>query len=98
MMNGDQNFSISTEGLLANGERIAKEVLVIQEALTDIDVARKSLDGWVSENKKLYEDKINAAMPKMYEIKEVIDSYSKVAIQTAQRAETVEKSIAGSLL
>ena len=94
---GDQDFSISTEGLASNGEKIAKESQVIQEALNDIDTARKSLDGWVSENKKLYEDKIAAAMPKMLEMKEVIDSYSTVAIQTANRAEAVERSIASTL-
>ena len=96
-MFNDLDFSISTEGLSENGEKIAKENNIIKEALNDIDEARKSLDGWVSENKNLYETKVGDLMPKMHEMVDVIDSYSGVAIQTSQRAEAVEQKIASSI-
>lgn len=94
-MNGD--FTISTEGLTEKGKDIAAESAKIKEALADIDAARKTLDGWVSANKDRYNNRIDAVLPKMYEMTEVIDSYSGVAIQTSERATAVENKIAAAI-
>ena len=96
-MNGDLNFSITTEGLTDKGTEIGDGSKEIKEALNDIDAARKSLEGWISANKDRYDSKVAAAMPKMYEMTEVIDSYSGVAIQTSARAEAVENKIASAI-
>jgi len=93
----DGNFSISTEGLIEKGKEIAKESDIIKQALNDIDAARKSLEGWVSANKERFEVKMNAVLPKMHEMTEVIDSYSGVAIQTSERAIAVENKIARAI-
>lgn len=95
--NGDLDFSIHTEGLTEKGVAIGKESEIIKQALADIDNARKSLEGWVSENRERYDAKLAAALPKMYEMTEVIDSYSGVAIQTSERAVNVEKRIAAAI-
>ena len=96
-MNGDLNFSISTEGLTEKGKAIADESRLIKEALADIDNARKTLEGWVSANKDRFDSKLAAMLPKMNEMTEVIDSYSGVAVQTSQRAEAVENKIANAI-
>lgn len=96
-MTGDINFSISTEGLAEKGTAISKESKAIKEALDDIDAARKSLDGWVSKNKEKYDNKLASKLPKLNEMTEVIDSYSGVAIQTADRAVAVENKIAAAI-
>ena len=96
-MNGDLDFSISTEGLSEKGKEIAAESKKIKEALADIDAARASLEGWVSANKDKFESKVIEMLPKMKELTEVIDSYSGVAVQTSQRAEDVESKIASAI-
>lgn len=96
-MNGELNFSISTEGLTEKGKEIAKESNIIKEALNDINEARSSLASWVSTNKEKYDNRISAALPKMNEMTEVIDSYSKVAVQTSERAQAVENKIASAI-
>lgn len=96
-MNNDLNFMISTEGLFDKGKAIGKESKVIKEALQEINEARKSLDGWVSQNKERYDNKLANALPKMYEMTEVIDSYSGVAVQTSERAVAVENKIASAI-
>ena len=96
-MNGDLNFSISTEGLTEKGKAIADESRLIKEALADIDNARKTLEGWVSANKDRFDSKLASMLPKMNEMTEVIDSYSGVAVQTSQRAEDEENKIANAI-
>ena len=96
-MNGDLNFSISTEGLTEKGKAIADESRLIKESLADIDNARKTLEGWVSANKDRFDSKLASMLPKMNEMTEVIDSYSGVAVQTSQRAEAVENKIANAI-
>ncbi len=93
----DGNFSISTEGLTEKGKAIAQESRIIKEALADIDNARKSLEGWVSANKGRFDAKLAAVLPKMYEMTDVIDSYSGVAVQTSARAVSVENKIAAAI-
>ncbi len=96
-MNSDLDFMVSTEGLHDKGKEIVEESAKIKEALADIDAARKSLDGWVSQNKERYDNKLASALPKLYEMTEVIDSYSGVAIQTSERAVAVENKIAAAI-
>lgn len=96
-MNGELNFAISTEGLTEKGQQIAKESGVIKEALNDINEARSALASWVSVNKDKYDARIAQTLPKMQEMTEVIDSYSKVAIQTSERAQSVENKIASAI-
>ncbi len=93
----DANFSISTEGLTEKGKEIAKENTIIKEALDDINAARSSLEGWVSANKDRYDNKLGKVLPKMYEMTDVIDSYSGVAVQTSERAIAVENKIAAAI-
>jgi len=93
----DLNFSISTEGLTEKGKAIYEQSKIIKEALVDIDNARKSLEGWVSSNKERFDSKLAAVLPKMYEMTEVIDSYSGVAVQTSARAVAVENKIAQAI-
>ena len=93
----DLNFSISTEGLTEKGKAIYEQSKIIKEALVDIDNARKSLEGWVSSNKERFDGKLAAVLPKMYEMTEVIDSYSGVAVQTSARAVAVENKIAQAI-
>lgn len=93
----DVNFSISTEGLTEKGKEIANESEIIKQALADIDAARKSLEGWVSANKDRFDNKMTEVLPPMYEMTEVIDSYSKVAVQTSERAVAVENKIAAAI-
>ena len=59
--------------------------------------ARKSLDGWVSQNKDRYDNKVGNALPKLYEMTEVIDSYAGVAVQTSEKAVAVENKIAAAI-
>ncbi len=92
----DADFSISPSDLQESGNKVGVEVKAIQEALEEIDAARKSLDGWVSDNKARYEKVIEDAMPKMNEMVEALDSYSKVAVQTGQKALDVEQNISRS--
>ena len=96
-MNGELNFSISTEGLSEKGKSIANESNAIKQALDDINAARSSLASWVSTNKDKYDNRIATVLPKMNEMTEVIDSYSKVAIQTSERAQSVENKIASAI-
>lgn len=96
-MNGELNFSISPEGLDEKGKEIQRLANVISEALSDINEARSSLEGWVSTNKDRYEERIVRALPKMNELVETINSYSKVAMQTSTRAREVENRIAKSI-
>ena len=96
-MNNELNFSISTEGLTEKGQTIEKEGKIISEALNDINEARSSLEGWVSVNKDRFDNRIANVLPKMNEMVEVINSYSKVAIQTSERATAVENKIASAI-
>lgn len=91
------DFSISTEGLIEKGEKIATESNNIKQALNDINEARTSLESWVSTNKDKFDGRIAAVLPKMQDMTEAIDSYSKVAIQTSEKATSVENSIANSI-
>ena len=96
-MNGELNFSISTEGLKEKGQEIERLAKTIREALNDINDARTSLEGWVSVNKDRYDSRIGNALPKMNELVDTISSYSKVAVQTSENATAVEDKIAKAI-
>lgn len=93
----DLNFAVSTEGLDEKGNEILEQFKVIEEALGEIEEAKKTLDSWKSANKDMYEAKINNAIPKMHEMSEVVASYGKVARSTAQRLRDVEARIAKTM-
>ena len=93
----DFNFMVSTEGLQDKGREIGKESKNIKECLEEINQARKLLDGWRSQNKEKYDNKLATELPKMSELTNVIDSYSAVAIQTSARLVDVENKIATAI-
>ena len=93
----DFNFMVSTEGLKNQGRDVGKESRNIKESLEEINQARKLLDGWRSQNKERYDNKLAAELPAMFELTEVIDSYSAVAIQTSDRLVAVENKIASAI-
>lgn len=93
----DFNFSVSTEGLQEKGQIIGDEVQKIREALNDIKEVRNSLDGWVSQNKEKYDSKIASGIPKLQEMVDSIDKYSKVAKETVSRIVNVENKIAAAI-
>ncbi len=93
----DLNFSISTEGLQEKGTNILEEAKTVEAALDEIDAARKSLDGWVSQNKDRYDSKLAKELPKLREMIDVINSYGGVAVQTADRIVNVESKIAAAI-
>ncbi len=96
-MNTDLNFMVSTEGLSEKGSLINKEAMVIKQAIMDIDEARKSLDGWVSQNKDRYDSKLAMTLPKLNEMVQVIESFGNVALRTSERAINVENKISKAI-
>ena len=96
-MNGELNFSISTEGLGEKGVEVKKQSGIIKEALNDINDARSLLASWVSTNKDKYDNRVVSALPKMNEMTEVIDLFGDIATQTSERAQSVENKIASAI-
>ena len=96
-MNGGFNFSISPEGLDEKGSSTLKECEKMRTALGDIEIAMRNLESWQSENKGRFETKIKNALPHMYEMIEVIESYGGVAKQTSRRIVDVERKIATAI-
>ena len=96
-MNGELNFTIATEGLALKGKEIKIQSNIIKEALDDINEARESLSGWISTNKDKFDNKLRDMLPKIKEITEILDSYSTVAIETAERVQKVENKIANAI-
>ena len=96
-MNNDLNFMVSTEGLSDKGRIIAESAKEIRQALVDINDARSSLDGWISQNKDRYDSKLLTALPKLNEMVDIIELFSKVAMQTSERAENVENRITAAI-
>ena len=94
---GDLDFMISTEGLTEKGKMIGSQSDAIKEAINDINAARASLEGWVSENKGRYDEKLLKTLSFMDDMTQVIDSYKNVALQTSARAINVENKIAAAI-
>jgi len=97
MANGDLNFSVSTEDLDAKGTEIDNIYKDIEEALQEIEDAKKGIASWQSQNKDKYEARINKALPKMHEMGEVIASYGGVAHHTSRRLTDVEQKISRAM-
>ena len=93
----DGSFKISTEGLAEKGKEITREIMIIKEALADIEATRKTLEGWVSQNKDRFDSKVASVLPKMYEITEILESFGSVAINTSERAINLEAKIAAAI-
>lgn len=93
----DLNFAVSTEGLDEKGKEIQDQYKIIEDALAEIEEAKKGLDSWKSRNKDLYDNRINAALPKMHEMADVVLSYGNVARQTSTRLREVENRIAQTI-
>jgi len=96
-VNSNLDFMVSTEGLNEKGKVIDEAAKTIREALIDINNARSSLDGWISQNKDRYDNKIAMALPKLNEMVDVIEIFSKIAMQTSQRAENIENRITAAI-
>lgn len=96
-MNSDLNFAVSTEGLDEKGRVVEEQAKIMDEAMTEIEEARKVLDSWKSSNKELYDAKINRALPKMREMVDVVRSYGNVARVTSSRLRDVENRIRQSI-
>ncbi len=97
MNGGGFDFSISPEGLDEKGTTTLKECEKMRNALADIETAMKNLDSWQSSNKIRFESKIKTALPDMYEMIKVVESYGGVAKQTSRRIVDVERKIAGAM-
>ena len=96
-MNGDLNFSISTEELSEKGREIQNQAKIIEDALNDINDARASLNSWVSANKERYDSRIANTLPKMSEMANTVDSYGKAPIAVAARATETENRLAAAI-
>ena len=96
-MNGDLNFSVSIEGLEEKGTEVDKLYKEIEDALQEIEDAKKGIASWQSQNKDRYEARINNAMPKMHEMGDVIMSYGGVLHQTSKRLTDVENKISRAM-
>ncbi len=91
------NFSISPEKLDEKGKDIWAICGNMRSSLGEIETALKALESWNSGNKIKFEAKIKNALPKMYELVEVIESFGGVARQTASRILSTENRISAAL-
>lgn len=96
-MNSDLNIRINPEALDEKAEKILAQVKVIDEALKEIETAKSILNSWESVNKEKYDAKINAALPKMHEMNEVIASYGGVARVTSGAIRDTENIISRAI-
>ena len=94
---GDFNFSIRPQELSEKGEGVLSICARMRDSLDSVENAMRGLESWESVNKERYEEKIKRALPSMYELVDVIESYGNVAIQTSQRATAVEQKIASAI-
>ena len=96
-MGGDFNFSIKPEELGEKGSSIMKICTEMRDSLENIEESLNGLSSWQSVNKVKYEEKIRRALPSMHELVNVIESYGKVAHQTAARIISTEDYISGQI-
>ncbi len=96
-MNGDLNIRINPEALEEKGKKILEQAKVIRESLEEIETAKSTLNSWESVNKEKYDAKINAALPKMREMVEVIESYGGVAGATSGAIRDTENLISRAI-
>ena len=91
------NFSIRPQELDEKGSNILKVCENMRKSLEEIETAMKDLDSWNSENKIKYEAKIKRALPNMYELVSVIESYGGVARQTSSKIISTENYISSQI-
>ena len=94
---GGFSFRISPEALDNDGKEVLKIAKEMRGVLGDIEASMSSLDSWVSQNKLKYEERIKQAMPKMYELVDVIESFGGVACQTSRKNSSAEEKISRSM-
>ena len=92
-MEENGNVKVSPEGLSIKGKEITGCIATIKEALEDIETARQTLLGWVSQNKDRFDSKMAKSLPKMYEMIDAIESFGNVAINTSEKTISIEKKI-----
>jgi len=94
---GGFSFRISPEALDNDGKEVLRIAKEMRGVLGDIEASMSSLDSWVSQNKLKYEERIKQAMPKMYELVDVIESFGGVACQTSRKIISAEEKISRSM-
>ena len=94
---GGFSFRISPEALDNDGREVQKIAKEMRGILEQVEASMASLDSWVSQNKLKYEERIKNAMPKMYELVDVIDSFGGVACQTSRKIISAEDKISRSM-
>ena len=94
---GGFSFRISPEALDNDGKEVLRIAKGMREVLGNIEASMSSLDSWVSQNKMKYEERIKNAMPKMYELVDVIESFGGVACQTSRKIISAEEKISRSM-
>ncbi len=94
---GGFSFRISPEALDNDGKEVLRIAKEMRGVLGDIEASMSSLDSWVSQNKLKYEERIKQAMPKMYELIDVIESFGGVACQTSRKIISAEEKISRSM-
>ena len=93
----EEIFNIDPDGLDERGRFILTKEKEIEDALQDVEDAKKLLAGWRSPNKEKYEAKVNTISPKMQEMKETLKLYGNVAINAAERVKNSENMIASKI-
>lgn len=93
----DLNIRINPEALDEKAKKILQEAKVIRESLEEIQNAKSALNSWESVNKEKYDAKINAALPKMHEMVQVIESYGGVAGATSGAIRDTENLISRAI-
>ena len=93
----DAIFNIDPDGLDEKGKEILNEARIIEEALEEINNAKKLLEGWNSPNKEKFENKVNETLPKMSEMTEALSMYGKVATEAAVKVKNTEARVANEI-
>ena len=93
----DLNIRINPEALDEKAKKVLEQAKLIRESLEEIETAKAALNSWQIVNKDKYDTKINAALPKMYEMVEVIESYGGVAGATAGAIRDTESLISRAI-
>ena len=94
---GGFSFRISPEALDNDGKEILKIAKGMHDSLESIEASMSTLGSWVSQNKLRYEERIKNALPKMYELVNVVESFGGVACQTSRKIISAEEKISRSM-
>lgn len=96
----DADISIKEyESLQEHGEELEKCFQDFEKnGKQKIEEAMRSLEGWVSENKDLMEEKIKDVLPEVEKMAEEGSSYGRVAAQTGRLIIAYENDIKREIL